>query len=39
VDKNNKIIGKFMATGFIPKFFEKLAKKGFNVPRGLFVNK
>jgi pilus assembly protein CpaF len=37
--KDGKIIGKFMATGFIPKFIETLEKKGYKVPRGLFVNK
>lgn len=37
--KDGKIQGKFMATGFIPKFIETLEKKGYKVPRGLFVNK
>jgi septum site-determining protein MinD len=37
--KDGKILGKFMATGFIPKFIETLEKKGYKVPRGLFVNK
>lgn len=37
--KDGKIIGKFMATGFIPKFIETLEKKGYKVPRGLFTNK
>jgi pilus assembly protein CpaF len=37
--KDGKIIGKFMASGFIPKFIEKLEQKGYKVPRGLFVNK
>lgn len=37
--KDGKIIGKFMATGFIPKFIELLEKKGQKVPRGLFTNK
>lgn len=37
--KDGKIVGKFMATGFIPKFIETLEKKGYKVPRGLFVNK
>ncbi len=39
IDKGGKIIGKFMATGFIPQFIEKLEKKGYKVPRGLFNNK
>jgi len=37
--KDGKITGKFMASGFIPKFIETLEKKGYKVPRGLFVNK
>jgi septum site-determining protein MinD len=37
--KDGKLIGKFMATGFIPKFIETLEKKGYKVPRGLFTNK
>lgn len=37
--KDGKIIGKFMATGFIPRFIENLEKKGQKVPRGLFTNK
>ncbi len=36
--KDGKIIGKFMATGFIPKFIEKLEQKGYKIPRGLFNN-
>lgn len=36
--KQGKITGKFMATGFIPKFIETLEKKGYKVPRGLFRN-
>lgn len=38
MNKQGKIIGKFMATGFIPKFIESLEKKGYKVPRGLFKN-
>ncbi len=37
--KDGKLIGKFQATGFIPKFIENLEKKGYKVPRGLFINK
>lgn len=36
--KDGKIVGKFMASGFIPKFIEKLEQKGYKVPRGLFNN-
>jgi septum site-determining protein MinD len=39
MNKEGKIVGKFMATGFIPKFIETLEKKGYKVPRGLFTNK
>ncbi|MCT4642615.1 MAG: ATPase, T2SS/T4P/T4SS family [Bacteriovoracaceae bacterium] len=38
MSKQGKIVGKFMATGFIPKFIENLEKKGYKVPRGLFAN-
>lgn len=38
VDKSGKILGKFQASGFIPAFIEKLEKKGYNIPRGLFRN-
>ena len=37
-DRNGKIIGEFQASGFIPKFIEKLERKGYNIPRGLFSN-
>ncbi len=39
MSKEGKVLGKFMATGFIPKFIETLEKKGYKVPRGLFTNK
>jgi septum site-determining protein MinD len=39
IGRDGKIIGKFMATGFIPKFIETLERKGYKVPRGLFINK
>jgi pilus assembly protein CpaF len=38
INKQGKIVGKYMATGFIPKFIETLEKKGYKVPRGLFKN-
>jgi pilus assembly protein CpaF len=38
VDKRGKIIGKFMASGFIPKFVEVLERKGYKIPRGIFNN-
>ena len=36
INKEGKITGKFQASGFIPKFIEKLEKKGYKIPRGLF---
>jgi pilus assembly protein CpaF len=38
IDKAGKIIGEHEASGFIPKFIEKLEKQGYNIPRGLFSN-
>ena len=37
-DKKGKIIGKFQASGFIPKFVESLERKGYKIPRGIFKN-
>jgi septum site-determining protein MinD len=39
MSKQGKIIGKFQATGFIPKFVEILERKGYKVPRGIFTSK
>ncbi len=36
VDKNRKVVGKFQATGFIPKFVHKLEEQGVRIPKGLF---
>jgi pilus assembly protein CpaF len=36
MDKDRKIIGKHVATGFIPKFVETIEAHGVKVPRGLF---
>jgi len=36
VDANNKVVGKFIATGHIPKFVEGLERKGIEIPKGLF---
>lgn len=38
IGKNGKVIGKYQATGFIPKFVEVLERKGYKVPRGIFNN-
>lgn len=37
--KDGKIVGKFQATGFIPKFVETLEKKGYKIPRNIFTNR
>ena len=36
MDKDRKIIGKHVASGFIPKFVEKIEAQGVKIPRGLF---
>lgn len=36
MDKNRKVIGKFVATGFIPKFIDELEQQGMKIPRGIF---
>lgn len=36
MDKNRKVIGKFVATGFIPKFVDELEAQGIRIPRGIF---
>ncbi len=37
LDKRRKVIGRFVPTGFIPKFVETMESKGLKVPRNLFV--
>lgn len=39
LDKKRKIIGRFVPTGFIPKFVEEMEAKGMKVPRNLFAAK
>ena len=39
LDKNRKIIGRFVPTGFIPKFVEEMEAKGMKISRGLFAAK
>jgi pilus assembly protein CpaF len=39
LDKNRKIIGRFVPTGFIPKFVEEMEMKGMKISRGLFAVK
>ncbi len=36
MDKNRKVQGKFVATGFIPKFIDELEQQGIKIPRGIF---
>jgi pilus assembly protein CpaF len=39
LDKRRKIIGRFVPTGFIPKFVEEMEAKGMKISRGLFASK
>jgi S-DNA-T family DNA segregation ATPase FtsK/SpoIIIE len=36
MDKNRKVLGKYVATGFIPKFIDELEQQGIKIPRGIF---
>lgn len=36
MDKDRKVVGKHVASGFIPKFIEKIEAIGIKIPRGLF---
>jgi hypothetical protein len=36
LDKNRKVVGKHVASGFIPKFIDKIEALGIKLPRGLF---
>ena len=36
MDKDRKVIGKYVATGFIPKFIDDLEQQGIKIPRGIF---
>jgi pilus assembly protein CpaF len=39
LDKRRKVMGRFVATGFIPKFVEQIEAKGLKIPRSLFSTK
>lgn len=39
LDKKRRIIGRFVPTGFIPKFVEEMEAKGMKISRGLFASK
>ncbi len=36
IDKNRKVIGRHMATGFMPKMVEKMEALGIKLPKGIF---
>ncbi|NCN41024.1 CpaF family protein, partial [bacterium] len=36
IDKNRKVIGRHMATGFMPKMVEKMESLGIRLPKGIF---
>ena len=36
VDERGKVVGKFVSTGFIPRFVEGLQAKGIKLPKGIF---
>ena len=36
VDDKGKVVGKFVATGFIPRFVEGLQARGIKLPKGIF---
>ena len=37
MDEDGKVLGRFVATGFIPRFMTVLEEKGFKVPRDIFM--
>ncbi len=39
MDKKRKIVGRFVPTGFIPKFVEEMEAKGMRISRNLFAAK
>lgn len=39
LDKRRKVQGRFVASGFIPKFVEQIEAKGLKIPRSLFTTK
>ncbi len=39
MDKKRKVIGRFVPTGFIPKFVEEMEQKGMKISRSLFASK
>ncbi len=39
MDKKRKVVGRFVPTGFIPKFVEDMEAKGMKISRSLFASK
>ena len=39
MDKKRKILGRYVPTGFVPKFVEEMEAKGLRISRGLFASK
>jgi pilus assembly protein CpaF len=39
LDKRRRVQGRYVATGFIPKFVEQIEAKGLKIPRSLFTTK
>ncbi|OFZ79167.1 MAG: hypothetical protein A2583_00555 [Bdellovibrionales bacterium RIFOXYD1_FULL_53_11] len=39
LDKKRRIVGRYVPTGFIPKFVEEMEAKGMKISRGLFAAK
>ncbi|MBI4925617.1 MAG: CpaF family protein [Bdellovibrio sp.] len=39
LDKRRRVIGRFVPTGFIPKFVEEMEASGMKISRGLFAGK
>ncbi len=37
MDKNRKVLGQFVATGFIPTFLQEFKKRNINIPNTLFT--
>ncbi len=38
IDQNHRVKGRFMATGFVPKFIPRLEAMGIPIPRGIFLD-
>ena len=36
-EQNNKVIGDFVATGYLPTFYDELITRGINLPKEIFV--